>query len=53
MLIFILLSGAGTHKSKNFKEYNRLARIASKAGVAVLKSGGTPLEAVKAAVAGK
>lgn len=34
------------------KDYNKLAKTASKAGVDVLKRGGSALEAVKAAIIG-
>lgn len=44
--------GAGTHKITYHKSYNKLAKIASKAGVDVLKHGGSALEAVKAAIIG-
>lgn len=50
--VFFLL-GAGTHKNRYRHRYNKLARKASKAGVDVLKSGGSALDAVKAAIIGE
>lgn len=44
------LAGAGYHKSHG--KYNKLTRLACKAGVLILKDGGTALEAVKVAVMG-
>lgn len=45
--------GAGEHKQRNIPNYNKLSKIACKAGVSVLNNGGTALEAVKQAVIGK
>ncbi|KAK4883257.1 hypothetical protein RN001_006576 [Aquatica leii] len=42
--------GAGHHKSKFYKKYNKLSKLACRAGVDVLKQGGTAVQAVKAAV---
>lgn len=52
MTYSICYLGAGTHKSKYRNNYNKLAKAASKAGIEVLKKGGTALEAVKAAIIG-
>ncbi|KAK9696725.1 Asparaginase [Popillia japonica] len=42
--------GAGQHTEKNYNRYNKLSRQACRAGIQVLKNGGSALEAVKAAV---
>ncbi|KAB0802041.1 hypothetical protein PPYR_04227 [Photinus pyralis] len=42
--------GAGHHKDKFHKQYNKLSKLACKAGTDVLKQGGSAIEAVKAAV---
>lgn len=44
--------GAGEHKQRNIPSYNKLSKLACKAGISVLNSGGTALEAVKEAVIG-
>ncbi|GJQ74419.1 hypothetical protein Trydic_g21289 [Trypoxylus dichotomus] len=42
--------GAGQHTEKNYSKYNKLSRQACRAGMQILKNGGSALEAVKAAV---
>ena len=44
------VAGAGYHKSHG--KYNKLTKLACKAGALILRDGGTALEAVKVAVMG-
>lgn len=53
MLFSYFYLGAGSHKHRYRRRYNKLARKASKAGVDVLRSGGSALDAVKAAIIGE
>lgn len=53
MLIRWDFVGAGSHKTGYHKRYNKLAKVATKAGIDSLKNGGGALDAIKAAVMGR